>query len=311
MEKLISHVQAVRPLYLNGSTASYIPALSKVDPALFAVAIIDENGTIFTTGDIHHEFTLQSIVKVISFIYVCEKLGLNEVLQYVDMEPTGDPFNSIVRLEISNPGKPFNPLINAGAITISSLLPGATMEDKIELFLDFISRLTSKQVVVNQEVYHSETETANRNRAIAYYLKANGFLEGQVEDTLQVYIQQCSIQMDVESLAKIGLILSNDGVDPISGEVHFSKEIAKVAKALMTTCGMYDASGKFATFVGMPSKSGVSGAILSVGKNANIDGLYGHLGIATYGPSIDHMGNSVVGMEFLKRISHEYGLSIF
>lgn len=103
MEKLISHVQAVLPLYKNGSTANYIPALSEVDPSIFAVAMIDEKGTMFTYGDIHQEFTLQSVSKVISFVYVCEKLGLDEVLQYVDMEPTGDPFNSIVRLEISNP----------------------------------------------------------------------------------------------------------------------------------------------------------------------------------------------------------------
>lgn len=191
------------------------------------------------------------------------------------------------------------------------MFPGTSVEEKLEQFLHFISSLTGDKVAINKEVFQSEIETANRNRAIAYYLKENGFLNGDVEETLQVYIQQCSIETNVQSLAKIGLILSNDGVDPISGEVYFSKQIAKVSKALMLTCGMYNASGRFATFVGMPSKSGVSGGILSVGKNTKIEGLQGHLGIATYGPSIDSMGNSIVGMEFLKRISHEYGLSIF
>ena len=273
--------------------------------------MIDEHGNSFLTGDVEEKFTFQSISKVISFIYACEQLGLDQVLEFVDVEPTGDSFNSIIRLENTEFGKPFNPMINAGAITVSSLLPGDTKEEMFAGLCRFVEQMTEQPVAIDEVVYKSELVTANRNRSIAYYLKSNDILRGNVEEALDVYFRQCAIEINVKCLARIGLILSNDGEDPITGEVFFSKDIARVAKALMLTCGMYNASGKFATFVGMPSKSGVSGGILSVAEHPDMQGLNGKIGIATFGPAIDAIGNSVAGIEFLKRISIEYDLSIF
>ncbi|MEN0589722.1 glutaminase A [Kurthia gibsonii] len=311
MASLEYYVQESQNLAVLGKTASYIPALDEQDPSQFAVCLIDENGNQFLAGDTSTSFTLQSISKVISFIYACEEMTLDYVLQYVDVEPTGDSFNSIIRLENTEFGKPFNPMINAGAITITSLLPGQNREEKFQHLCDFMGKMIGKPVKINQEVYESEIKTADRNRSIAYYLKSNHILQGDVESVLDVYFRHCAIEVTVESLARIGLILSNDGVDPITNERFFSKEISKVAKALMLTCGMYNASGKFATFVGLPSKSGVSGGILSVAEHEDLQGLQGKIGIATFGPAIDPIGNSVAGIEFLKRISIEYDLSIF
>ncbi|GEK34820.1 glutaminase A [Kurthia sibirica] len=311
MEELQRLVDLCRPLYTRGQAASYIPALADKDPSLFFVHIIDEHGKSFSSGDVTEKFTLQSISKVISFIYVCEEHGLDEVLKHVDVEPTGDSFNSIIRLENTYLGKPFNPLINAGAITVSSLLVGNTKEQQLVGLYNFISKMTGVETTINEEVYQSEIVTADRNRAIAYYLKSNEVLVGDVEVALDNYFRQCSIEVDARCLAKIGLILSNDGVDPLTNEYFFSKKIAKVAKALMLTCGMYNASGKFATFVGIPAKSGVSGAVLSIANPESMEGLSGKIGIATFGPAIDEIGNSVTSIAFLKKISEQYDLSIF
>lgn len=311
MEKLQQFVEESIPFSQFGQTVSYIPALENKHPNHFAVCILDEHGKQFTAGHTTEKFTLQSMSKIISFIYVCEELGVENVLQFVDVEPTGDAFNSMIRLEITEVGKPFNPMINAGAITVSSLLPGTDKRQRMNGLCQFIYKMTGETVAIDDEVYLSELETANRNRSIAYYLKSNDFLQGDVEVALDLYIQQCSIEVDVQTLAKIALVISNDGVNPQTKERIFSHEIAKISKALMITCGMYNASGKFATFIGMPSKSGVSGGILSVAYHENLEGLQGFLGIATYGPAINHIGNSVAGIEFLTRLSNEYDLSIF
>ncbi|MBQ0138553.1 MAG: glutaminase A [Kurthia sp.] len=311
MSRLQQYVEESKPLAKLGKPVDYIPALSKQPVDQFTVCILDESGNQFLSGNTKGKFTLQSISKIISFIYICEHLGIEKVLEYVDMEPTGDAFNSMVRLEITEVGKPFNPLINAGAIAVCSLLPGAKKEERKEGLWQFIERMMGEKVAINEEVYRSELATAYRNRAIAYYLKSKNFLKGDVEDAVDIYTQQCAIIVDVEILARIALIIVNDGVNPTSGERIFSKKIAKIAKALLITCGMYNDSGKFAAFVGIPAKSGVSGGILTMANHANMEGLHGKLGIATFGPSIDDVGNSIVGMSFLKRLSEGFHLTIF
>ncbi|MEC1180017.1 glutaminase A [Metasolibacillus meyeri] len=311
MQQLQQLIREAQSFYQEGRVATYIPALSSVDPKLLAVSLIDGNGSAFQEGDYQQFFTLQSISKVISFIFVCETYGVEHVLQYVDVEPTGDPFNSIIRLESHQPGKPFNPMINAGAITISSMLPGVEVDDKISNLQNFIKKMIGAQCEVCEEVFTSEWETAYRNRAIAYYLKANGYLQGDVEITLEAYLKQCALLVDVKQLATIALVIANDGYHPLSKERIFDAKIAKMAKALMLTCGMYNASGKFAAFVGMPAKSGVSGGILCVAMDAKIEELQGTIGIGIFGPAIDAVGNSVAGMKFLEELSKRYQLSIF
>ncbi len=296
----------------NGATASYIPALQKADPNAFGICLIASDGTILKSGDTEPFFTLQSISKVISFIYACTTKGINNVLEYVDVEPTGDAFNSIFRLELSHPGRPFNPMINAGAITVASLLPGNSPDEKVEALLIFIEKMIGRKPSINEEVFWSEWKTADRNRSIAYWLKQTGYLLCEVEEAMGVYLKLCSIEVDISELAQIGLILANDGAHPITGEKIFSTELASLAKTLMLTCGMYDYSGRFAAFVGIPAKSGVSGGIMAaVPPSARMKNNRSTCwGIGLYGPAIDKHGNSTAGVNLLKHLSKEWNLRL-
>ncbi len=296
----------------SGATASYIPALQKADPDALGICLMASDGTTLESGDTTQSFTLQSISKVISFIYACETKGIDHVLEYVNVEPTGDAFNSIFRLELSHPGRPFNPMINAGAITVASLLPGETPAEKVEALLGFIEKMIGRKPSINEEVFWSEWKTADQNRSIAYWLKQTRYLLCEVEEAMEVYLKLCSIEVTISELAKIGLILANDGVRPSNGEKIFSTELASLAKTLMLTCGMYDYSGRFAAFVGIPAKSGVSGGIMAaVPPSARITNNRSTCwGIGLYGPAIDKHGNSTAGIKLLKHISKEWNLRL-
>nr|WP_264184030.1 glutaminase [Bacillus shivajii] len=299
---------------IEGQCATYIPALGKANPSDLGICIIEPDQTTIKAGNCDVPFSLQSVSKVISFMATCIGRGTNYVLDRVDVEPTGDAFNSIVRLEMHNSGRPFNPMINAGAITVSSILPGDTPQNKIDYLFSFIQQITGKTPSMNLEVFQSEWNTANRNRALAYYLKETGYLELEVDEALEVYLKQCSIEVDSEDLALIGLVISLDGYHPFLKEQVIPKKIAKLAKALMLTCGMYNASGKFAAFVGVPAKSGVSGGIMtSVIPRPRSMGqpFQNGCGIGIYGPAIDDYGNSVAGVKLLKTLADEWDLSIF
>ncbi len=303
-----------RSLATEGQTASYIPALAKVNPSQLGICIVGPNGTMIKSGDWEVSFTLQSISKVISFIAACLERGISYVLERVDVEPTGDAFNSIIRLEMHKPGKPFNPMINAGAITVASLLPGESVEKKLESLYILLEKLVGKRPTINEEVFQSEWQTAHRNRALAHYLKETGFLETEVEEALEIYFKQCSIEVTTEDIAMIGLVLAQDGYHPMRKEQILPKEVARITKALMLTCGMYNASGKFAAFVGIPAKSGVSGGIMVSapprGRSRELpfpDGC----GIGIYGPAIDVYGNSTSGSMLLKHIAQRWDLNIF
>ncbi|MFZ7942798.1 glutaminase A [Neobacillus sp. 19] len=295
----------------KGKPASYIPVLALQSVEKFAACIIDQNGNSFEAGNIDAQFTLQSISKVINFMVACEYHGLQFVLDKVDVEPTGDPFNSIIRLESTAPGKPFNPMINAGAITVASMLPGETVKDRIAYVADFLSRITGSSHQISEAVYRSEIETTYRNRAIAYYLKANDYLLCDVEEAIEAYIRLCSLEVSAKDLAKIGLMLAGNGVHPLTNEKFITPKTAKVTKALMTTCGLYNASGKYAASIGIPMKSGVSGGVLCTVSQGKVEYLEGKLGIGVYNPGIDDIGNSVAGMKFIEKLSQTYDLSIF
>ncbi|HWO95029.1 MAG TPA: glutaminase [Bacillus sp. (in: firmicutes)] len=297
----------------EGRNASYIPALDKVNSSQLGISILGPNGTMIKSGDWEVPFTLQSISKVISFIAACVSRGIPYVLERVDVEPTGDAFNSIIRLEMHKSGKPFNPMINAGAIAVASLLPGESAHKKLEFLFTFIEKMIGKRPAVNEEVFQSEWQTAHRNRALAYYLKETGFLESDVEEALEVYLKQCSIEINTEDIALIGLILAHDGYHPIRKEQILPKRVARLTKALMLTCGMYNASGRFAAFIGLPAKSGVSGGVMTLvpprlrRELPFQDGC----GIGIYGPAIDEYGNSLAGVKLLEHIAQEWDLSIF
>lgn len=298
----------------DGNVASYIPVLQKADPDNLGITIIGENGMTIRSGDVDIPFTLQSISKVLSFIVACMERGIAYMLDRVDVEPAGEAFNSIIHLEMKQVKKPFNPLINAGAITVTSILEGNTSDERLKPIFQLLEEMLGYRPELNIEVYESERDSSMRNRAIGYYLLEIGFLESDLNVTLETYFKQCSIEVTVDDLARIGMILANDGEDPETSEEIIPRQVARISKALMLTCGMYDASGKFATYVGIPAKSGVSGGIIAAVpprvRNEELPFL-GGCGIGVYGPALDDRGNSIAGIRLLRHIATQWDLSIF
>ncbi len=276
---------------LAGKTADYIPALSRARSEAVGVSVCLADGSIIEAGDSRSPFTLQSVSKALALPYVLDTIGEDRVFARVGKEPTGDPFNSIIRLEASAFKKPFNPMINAGAIAISSLMPGRTGKEKAEGLYGFASRVlgleAGKTAAMDKEVFASEAATANRNRFIAWFLKDLGIMEGEVEEGLDAYFRQCAMCVTAVDLSRLGSCLALDGLEPRSGRELMSRRAARVTKALMLSCGLYDGSGEFCVDAGIPAKSGVGGGIVAAAR--------GRLGIGTYGPSLDLRGNSIAG----------------
>ncbi len=286
-----------------GTVASYIPELDKAKKDALGLYIIDVEGNEYCSGNWDTKFTIQSISKIVTLMLAILDNGEEYVFSKVGMEPTGDPFNSIKKLETSSRRKPYNPLINAGAIAIDSMIKGRDVRDKFQRILDFFRKISEDETLdVNYKIYCGESETGNRNRAMGYFLKGEGIIEGSVEDALDIYFKQCSIEVTAKTLARIALFLANNG-KLSTGETIITPRIATIVKTLMVTCGMYDSSGEFAVRAGIPSKSGVGGGILSV--------VPGRMGIGVYGPSLDKKGNSIAGMLLLEDLSSELNLTIF
>ncbi|MDX9958186.1 MAG: glutaminase A [Clostridia bacterium] len=304
MKHVLDHIhEEALPATATGTVASYIPALAKADPSLLGIAVVTAEGEVFSSGAAGTRFTMQSISKVLALGYVLTECGEEAVFSRVGQEPSGDPFNSMIRLETSAARKPFNPFINAGAIVVSGLMPGSTPEDKGARFRTFVGRLIGRDDVTrDEEVYTSEKATAARNRSIAWFLKELGILPGEVEETLDVYFRQCAVSVDARDLARIGAILCTDGIDPTSGVRLLAARTTRVIKSLMVTCGLYDGSGEFAVEVGIPAKSGVGGGIMASVRD--------RMGIGVFGPALDQHGNSSAGIEALRRLSEELDLRV-
>ena len=299
MFKLLETLVEKNKKYGNdGQLASYIPALLEANPNDLGVAIVDVEGRKYYAGQCEKNFTIQSISKVVSLILALGDNGRTNVFKRVDVEPTGDGFNSIVNLETKDKKRPYNPMINAGAIATTSLIYGEDGEDKLERIIKFMRKATNNpNISINEEVYVSERRTGDRNRALAYFMKSNGMLQGDVEEILELYFRQCSIEANAIDLAMFGSVLANDGVTPWNGERLMSRETCRIVKTIMVTCGMYDASGEFAVHIGIPAKSGVGGGILATVPR--------RMGIGVYGPALDKKGNSLAGIHVLKDLSEE------
>ncbi|WP_078554928.1 glutaminase A [Bacillus alkalicellulosilyticus] len=297
-------VEEIRPLTKQGKVATYIPALGHANPNTLAIAIYEGEGNCFSAGNISEKFTLQSVSKILSLALALQEHGEDYVFSKVGMEPTGDPFNSIAKLETSVPSKPLNPMINAGALAVTAMLPGKDTDEKLKNLLDFIHQLSgNSKITYNEEVAQSEFETANLNRSLCYFMKSHGVIEGDIEDLLDLYTKQCAIEVDCNDLAHMGWVLGNKGFNPITQKKVLSHDISRIVKTFMVTCGMYNDSGEFAIKVGIPAKSGVAGGILCAVPNGP--------GIGIYGPALDNKGNSLGGIKLLERISAERNLSIF
>lgn len=297
-------LESSRQYCINGKVASYIPELSKAPIEALGIHLMDAHGHSISAGDSGLPFTMQSISKVFTLILALMDNGEDVVFDKVGMEPTGDNFNSMLKLELVQPGIPFNPLINAGAIAISSLIAGNSPMEKSERVLNFLRVLcNNNSLAYDMDVYRSESETANLNRSMAYFLKDNGVLNGQVEDVLDVYFRHCAISVTCADLAQMALVLSLNGKRPLTGETLIPRRYVQIAKTFMITCGMYNASGEFAIQVGLPAKSGVSGGILTM--------VPGRYGIGIVGPALNRKGNSIAGVALLETLSHEFDWSLF
>ncbi len=283
-----------------GNVATYIPELGKARKNALGVTMLTKDGRIFELGDTDTRFTIQSISKVISLIVALETFGISTVFDRVGMEPSGEAFNSLVELDL-NSNKPYNPMINSGAITIASMLLGhADFESMLEKTRALCH---DPEIDLNEEVYASETANMSRNKSIAYLLESKDIIYNDVDESLELYTKMCSLNVTTKSLANLGIILAMDGLDPATGQQVIRKRVCETVKTIMLTCGMYDGSGEFAVRVGMPSKSGVGGGLLSVADDK--------VGIGIYGPSLDEKGNCIAGRPILEYLSKMLRLHIF
>jgi glutaminase len=303
-DELEAFLLEAKPYSSNGKVANYIPALGKANPNDLGVAIHYPDGQAFFAGNIEKRFTLQSISKVVSLALVLMDNGPEHVFQRVGMEPTGDPFNSIAKLETMAPSKPLNPMINAGALVVTHMIQGNSVSERLQRLLSFIHKLTNNSSIhYCEEVAHSEFETAHLNRSLSYFLKQHRLIEEDIEELIDLYTKQCAIEINCIDLARVGMIFAMDGVDPQTGERFMPQQVARICKTFMVTCGMYNASGEFAIKTGIPAKSGVSGGIMG--------SVPGKLGIGIFGPALDEKGNSVAGVKLIELLSTNYQLSMF
>ena len=285
----------------TGNVASYIPELAKGNAMHLGVTVSTITGEHFHAGDWQQEFTMQSISKTISLILALETIGADGVFSKVGVEPTGDAFNSIIRLETKDV-RPLNPMINAGAIATA----GCCMVDNntYERFLARVRTLCGRDTIsLNEAVYRSEKKAGMKNRAMAYMLQSENIIEHEAEEVLDVYFKMCSTSITTQDLAQYAVVLANDGINPQTKERLVESWIVCIVKTLMVTCGMYDGSGEFAIKVGIPAKSGVGGGILA--------SVEGNMGIAVFGPALDAKGNSVGGHAILEHLSRQLQLHYF
>jgi glutaminase len=294
---------AVAPHIGTGKVADYIPALARIDPAKFGMAIVQGNGEMVTLGDSHEPFSIQSISKVFTLSMALRHYG-EDVWDRVGREPTGSAFNSIVQLE-NERGIPRNPLINAGAIVVTDMLVAASNRDAmVEELLARFHRLSGDDTIcIDEEVAESESATGSRNRALAHFMASFGNMANPVEESLHAYFRQCAIRMSCRQLARAALFLAYDGCDPINREQLVTRENCRRINAVMMSCGHYDNSGDFAYRIGLPGKSGVGGGILCIAP--------GHGTIAVWSPGLNASGTSMVGAIALEELVEATGWSVF
>jgi glutaminase len=285
----------------GGKPADYIPELGKVDPNLFGIAIATVDGQIYSVGDAEVGFTIQSVSKPFMYGYALQRYGRAAVLKHVGVEPTGEAFNSIVLDEVAN--RPFNPMVNAGAIAVAELMDGETGDERVATMLALFSSLAGRELAIDEAVFRSELATGHRNRAIAYMMLNTAMIERDPNEVLDLYFRQCSVNVTGRDLAIMAATLANDGKNPLTGEVVFDTQYVRDMLSVMNSCGMYDYAGEWAYEVGMPAKSGVSGCIIAV--------IPGQIGICVYSPPVDSQGNSVRGIRVCQEISNEFELHVF
>ncbi|MEM1292862.1 MAG: glutaminase A [Cyanobacteria bacterium P01_H01_bin.162] len=285
----------------DGAVADYIPELTLAKPEWFGICVVTKAGQMFEIGDCEQLFTIQSISKAFVYGLALEDHGRDYVNSKVSVEPTGEAFNAIVLDEKTN--RPYNPMVNAGAIATTDLVKGANSTERLKRMLAMFKRYTGRDHDINVPIFLSEKATGFRNRAMAYLMLNFGMVSDRVDETLDLYFQQCSIMVTAKDLAMLSATLANGGVNPVTGERALDERYVQDVISVMLTCGMYDGSGEWTYRVGMPAKSGVGGGITAVAPNT--------LGVGTFSPLLDAKGNSARGIKVCEALSHDFGLHLF
>lgn len=286
----------------DGEVATYIPALADASPDLFGAAIVGAAGNVVEVGDSRHPFSIQSVSKPFVFALVCEALGADVARERIGVNSTGLPFDSVMAVEL-NAARTMNPMVNAGAIATTSLVPGATATERWEAVREGLSRFAGRELELDEEVYESEAATNLRNQGIAHLLEGYGRMWSDPDEATDVYTRQCSLLVSAHDLAVMGATLADGGVNPITGERVVSADTSRRVLAVLATAGLYERSGEWLYEIGLPGKSGVSGGIVTVAP--------GKGGLGTYSPKLDPAGNSVRGARLTAEISKRLGLDLF
>jgi glutaminase len=286
----------------SGTPAGYIPELATANPDRLGAAFAMVDGAVYGAGDVDVEFTIQSISKPFTYALALADRGFDTVLAKVGVEPSGEAFNEL-SLE-GGSGRPLNPMINAGAITAHSLAgrEGLDPEERLEHVVNGLSAFAGRRLNIDESVCASEMEHAHRNLAIAHMLRSYNILTEDPATVVDGYIHQCSLLVTARDLAVMAATLANHGVNPLTGERVVTEPVVRQVLSVMSTCGMYDAAGDWATQVGIPAKSGVAGGLIGA--------LPGQIGIATFSPRLDAHGNSVRGVSLFGRFSSDMGLHV-
>lgn len=285
----------------DGKIPNYIPELMEAKSEWFGISVITTEGQIFNVGDCDQLFTIQSISKAFVFGLALEDHGREYVQSKVSVEPTGEAFNSITLDEKTN--RPYNPMVNTGAIATADLIKGNTATERLKRVLAMFKRYTGREHEIDVPVFLSEKATGNKNRAMSYLMLNFNMVSNKIEETLDLYFQQCSIRVNAKDIAMLSATLANGGVNPITQERAIDEHYVQDVISVMLTCGMYNASGDWTYRVGIPAKSGVGGGISAVVPHI--------LGIGTFSPLLDAKGNSVRGIKVCEDLSRDFGLHLF
>ncbi|HET9261786.1 MAG TPA: glutaminase A [Vicinamibacterales bacterium] len=288
----------------EGKNADYIPALAKVDPNLFGIAVITADGKAYTAGDVKTEVSIQSISKVFTMAQVIQEQGLDSVAKRIGVDATGARFNSIIAIEgvrsVVGTGAPeMNPLVNPGAISATSMVTGGSSDAVWKKIIDFHNAAAGRELTVLQDVYKSESDTNQRNQAIGALMLAYGYIKDNWQQAVDLYTRQCSIGVNAQDLATMAATLAFGGTNPVTKKQVMDPSKVPGVLAVMATAGLYDDSGKWLYATGLPAKSGVGGGIIAVSP--------GRFGIAVVSPPLDDAGNSVRAQRAITDISNALG----
>jgi len=302
VQRLVSEAHARFISNTEGQNSQVYPALARVQSDLFGVCVVGTSGRVYAAGDVDYPFSIMSVSKPFVFALVCELIGPDAARDKLGASATGFAFNSLAAVERTADGRT-NPMVNAGAIATTSLVPGATAEEKWAFIHAGLSRFAGRTLPLNDEVYASATETNFRNRGIAYLLQSYSRIYCDPMQATDLYTRQCSLNVSAKDLAVMGATLADGGVNPLTKQRVVSASVCHYALAVMTTAGMYETSGDWLYDIGLPGKSGIGGGIVAVSP--------GKGGFGAFAPPLDACGNSVKGQLAAKYLSQSLGMDLF